>query len=158
MKRKIIGMLTILLLMPLALAQDEGANENMISPDQEVLWGIDIALEKIELALTFDVNKKAEVRLKHAQERLEEVKEMAEEGNIIAMNKAKDKRNEIIDDLELDEVNLNEDTRLHVTEMLQKHIIRLEEVKAEAPQSAQKGLENAILKSSKVLEKFEVQI
>ena len=50
-----------------------------ITPDSH-LYGIDKALERISLALTINKEKKAERRLKHAEERLLEVEQMLAEG------------------------------------------------------------------------------
>jgi len=52
-----------------------------ITPDS-ALWGIDRALEKIALALTFDNSAKAQKGLRHAHERLLEVKAMIEEDKL----------------------------------------------------------------------------
>ncbi len=58
-----------------------------ITPDSP-LWGIDTALENIDLALTFDNEVKVRKRLEIASERLLEAKLMAERNNVDAVERA----------------------------------------------------------------------
>ena len=121
-----------------------------ITPDS-FLWGLERVVEKIQLAFTFDIAKKAELRLKIANERLAEVEVMIEENKLEAKEKAEKARVEEIKELEKLEI----ENKSNVQEMLQKHITKLEEVKEKVPEEAKKGLETAIVSSSKVLEKIE---
>jgi len=58
-----------------------------VTPDN-LLWGIDRALENINLALTFDKSSKAQKGLQHAHERLLEVKAMIEKNELEHAEKA----------------------------------------------------------------------
>ena len=59
-----------------------------ITPDT-TLYGLDLAVERIKLALTFNKVTKVKVELKNAGERLAETKLMIEEGNLEAAEKAR---------------------------------------------------------------------
>ena len=69
------------------------------TPDSP-LWGIERALERINLALTFDRAKKAEKRLLHARERLLEVQAMAKKGKLKHAAKAAEAHAEEVEDAE----------------------------------------------------------
>ena len=80
--------LTISLIAPMVLAEenvviatvsDNLEEEAGINPDS-VFYGLDRAMERIQLALTFDKAKKSETALRNAEERLAEVKAMIQEG------------------------------------------------------------------------------
>lgn len=58
-------------------AQEPELADAGVEPDS-ALYGLDRAMERISLALTFDKAKRAEKALKHAEERLAEVKAMIE--------------------------------------------------------------------------------
>ncbi|MCH7567952.1 MAG: hypothetical protein IIA87_00890 [Nanoarchaeota archaeon] len=88
----LLSSLLIFVTLSFVIAQDQAvsAEEEIqagVTPDNP-LWGIDRALENINLALTFDKSAKAEKGLKHALERLLEVKAMIEEEKIPDAEKA----------------------------------------------------------------------
>jgi len=122
-----------------------------------IFWIFDRTIEKIQLLLTFNVVKKAELRLKIADERLAEIEVLIKKNKIKAREKAeKSRENEIKKLGELSD-EIKEETNktiINILENLQKHIDRLKQVKERAPEDAQEGLANAIDKSSKVLKKF----
>lgn len=80
MKKLLSVLIAVLLMMPLVAAQDEEVKAGILP--SSFLWGIDRAIEKIQLLLTFDVASKAERRLLIAEERLAEVKAMIEQNRL----------------------------------------------------------------------------
>lgn len=80
---KIIALMMLVLMSSLAFAEGEVcvsvACENAgITPDS-TLYGLDTALEKLQLAITTNKQEKAKLELEFAQERVEEVVKMINE-------------------------------------------------------------------------------
>ena len=91
--KKIMGLFVAMLLvlsLPLALAEEETEDAG-VTPDSP-LYGLDRAMDRIALALTFNKAAKAEKGLNIAQERLMEAKEMADESKNIQDLAASSKR------------------------------------------------------------------
>ena len=107
-----ISIILILLILPLITAQDISTTEEDIeagvTPDNTFAWGIDRALENINLALTFDISKKAEKRLLQARERLLEVKEMIEQNKIEDAEKAEQEHQKTIEKVRIEISSLDE--------------------------------------------------
>ena len=79
-------------LTPAEVAQEIELPENetvSVGPDKPLLWGLKRAIERIDLALTFDKAAKAKKGLAHARERLLEVRQMIKEKRIASAEKAK---------------------------------------------------------------------
>jgi len=87
MKKAIAILLTCLLVLPLALAQQP--EEPGVTPDS-FFWGLDNAIDQLTLLLTFDKAEKARKGLEIARERLLEVKQMIEENKAEAAQKAEE--------------------------------------------------------------------
>ncbi len=87
MKKIIAILLTCLLVLPLALAQQP--EDPGITPDS-FLWGLDNAIDQLTLLLTFDQAEKARKGLEIARERLLEVKQMIKENKADAAKKAEE--------------------------------------------------------------------
>ena len=155
---KILSLIVAILLltMPLVAAQEIETNAG-ITPDQGILWGIDVAIEKIIMLLTTKPENKVALGLHIASERLAEIKLMAEQNKIQSMDKAEIERENIIDEVEENAKGLSEEHRAFVAIRLQKHIDKLLEVKEEVPEQAKTGLDTAIEKSSYVLERMRVR-
>ena len=151
----IVGIL--LLASPLVIAQ-EAEMDAGITPDQGFLWGIDIAIERIRMALTFRYENKVNLGLQIANERLAEIKAMAEQNKIQFMNKAEIERRNMINEVERNSAGLSEEHRLRISERLQNHINKLEEVKEVVSEQAQRGLDTAIQRSSQVLERMKLRM
>ncbi|MBR9681987.1 MAG: hypothetical protein GOV00_04285 [Candidatus Altiarchaeota archaeon] len=83
---KVQTLLTVMILLVPIMADSQERNEG-ITPDS-FLWGIDVALDKISLALTSNPESRAEKALEIAQERLMEVKAMVEANKVEAAAKA----------------------------------------------------------------------
>ena len=88
MKYSIFGFLLIILLMPIANAQ-QITQDPGITPDS-FLWGIDKALEQISLLVLTSPDAKATKGLEIASERLSEIKLMIEENKLEAAIKAQE--------------------------------------------------------------------
>jgi len=147
----------------------EGVEENVsagITPDRPILWGLERALERIQLALTFNKVKKAELRLKLAEERLAEMKLMAKKKKVKAMLKAQMIHAKLINQILGENVTINEtvgqDENLTKAEKialrLEKHLQVLQAVKEKlesmnvtAP-GIERAIQNAVNRTSKVLE------
>lgn len=91
--------MSLLLAMPFAFAQELALPAPGMAPDSPI-WGLDLALEKLQLALTTNQLTKVELRLKFARERLAEAKLMAEQNKFAEAEEAELEREEEIDDLE----------------------------------------------------------
>lgn len=72
-----------------------------ITPDSP-FYGLDRALERISLALTFNKAKRSEKSLRHALERLAEVKAMVEENKLKEADEAGDNFGDDLEDIEDD--------------------------------------------------------
>ena len=105
---KLFLLLTFFILVNLAAAQTEVADqadentdedttdeEKGITPDS-FLWGLDNAIDRLSLLLTFDEGKKARKGLEIARERLLEVKAMAEENKFEDAEKAKEEHGRVL--------------------------------------------------------------
>ena len=97
MKKAIFaGILSILLLLSIINAQTQSKKEDAgVTPDS-FLWGLDVALDNLNLLLTFNPTEKARKGIDIARERLEEVKVMAEENKLDAAEKAKEEQVKIL--------------------------------------------------------------
>lgn len=71
------------------VATAEDVSDAGITPDQPIRWGIERAIERIDLALTFNKAAKAKKGLAYARERLMEVKTMIADKKLDAAEKAK---------------------------------------------------------------------
>ena len=86
-KINFIGILLIVLILPIISAQE--ATDAGVTPDS-FLWGLDKALDNLNMLLTFDKGEKAKKGIEIARERLLEVKAMVEENKLGAAEKAKE--------------------------------------------------------------------
>jgi hypothetical protein len=89
MKTTAIVMVALLLTMAPVFAQEADLPDPGVTPGS-VLYGLDKALERIELALSRGSERKAQVHLKHANERLAEIKVLSEEGDTTHIDEAEE--------------------------------------------------------------------
>lgn len=157
-----MGLVAMMLLAPMSFAQAVAADELQDKTDagvlpESALYGIDIAFERIQLALTNDPAKKAELALANAKEHLAEAKVEAKADKHTEKDKALAKHDESLGDVEKAKQGLSEEQRAHVQEMLQKHVDRLTAVREKliAKGVDSRGVDNAIESSSKVLLKVK---
>jgi hypothetical protein len=95
-----------------------------IGPDS-IMYGLDRAMERISLALTFNKVKKAKKALKNAEERLAEVEDMIEKNESEEADIAQENYDEAINETEelIDEIESNED--VNTTEEALKEVMGL---------------------------------
>jgi hypothetical protein len=108
MKLKMLGavFLALLLVVPVVAQEttetvEDSEDESGVTPDSP-LYGLDRAIERLQLSLTFDRAAKAKMGLRFAAERLEEVRQMIEEKKISSAERAKTEYDEIIETVEED--------------------------------------------------------
>lgn len=151
----VLAMLMVISAVPLAFADTEVSNttdetdnttieepkeEAGITPDSPI-WGLERAIERIDLALTFNKAKKIEKRLAHARERLYEVQVMITEKKMTKAAKAQKAHKKTMEDVEEDIEDLgNGDAEGELTEMVKIG----EEVKRQA--AIVQKIQNAKLK------------
>ena len=129
---------------------ETATEEVSVTPDSP-LWGVKLAIEKIDLALTFNRAAKSEKGLKYAHLRLLEVEKMMKKGDFKNAGKAEEVRAKLITKTRkhLDEEKTKEGETPKVKDLesrLQRHIEVLEAVKAklEAKGVPTQGIENAL--------------
>jgi hypothetical protein len=71
-----------------------------ITPDQKFLWNVELALERLDIAMTLDTSEKAKKKVAHAMERLAEAKQMVEQKMFDDAKQAQKEHDEIIMGLE----------------------------------------------------------
>lgn len=132
--KKLLSILIILLLIPIALAQEESTiadeEDTGVLPDSP-FYGFKLAFERLNLALTFNRAAKAEKRLLQAQRRLQEIEIMLAKNKIKAAEKAQlqyDKLLEKIEELEI----TNPEKAAKIQERLDKHQEKLEQIRERA--------------------------
>jgi hypothetical protein len=79
---------------------EEASAEAGITPDQPILWGLERAIERISLALTFNKSAKAKKGLAHARERLMEVKAMIMQKRFGAAEAAQEEYENLMDEVQ----------------------------------------------------------
>lgn len=151
----------MLLLIPMAFAHEEELElaDPGTTPDSPV-WGLDKAIEKIGVALTFNKGKKVEKRLANANERLAEVHAMIDANKADHAARAEEAREEEVAEIESDiekDGGIPEDIKAKVLENLQKHITVLQEVKAKLEEKGldASGISNAIAKGTEAISRFQ---
>ena len=132
--KRYLTVLLFLVLLPLVLAQENISESPGITPDS-LLWGVDTALEQISLLLAMNPEAKATKGLEIAQERLLEIKAMAEEKNLPALEKARDSHSKTLLKIKenvrsLDEENSESllETELELEKELSNHQEEIEEI------------------------------
>lgn len=145
--KRMFGIFAVLLLvLSPVVAQDTGATEDIeieelpleggpgelegdpgVTPDSP-LWGIDVALDRIRLALATGPDK-AKVGLRIAEERLLEVRAMAEAGNAEAADKAEEAHDEslanVVEDVEEFNGEAGEDEIAELEDRIDRHLAAL---------------------------------
>ena len=162
--KNIIFLTFLIFILPIVNAQQTTLEGPGVTPDS-FLWGLDKALEQLNLLLTFDEGNEARKGLEIARERLLEIKIMAEENKFEAVEKAKEDhkktlakvRNDIKEIEEDNDVEELEDI-IEIERGLEDHNEEIEEtfaelkvkikVKGETTQE-QKDLIDSILNSLK---------
>ena len=138
MKRVVVILLMILIL-PIVNAQQtpQSAEDAGVMPDS-FLWGLDKALDQLNLLLTFDKGEKAKKGIEIARERLLEVKEMVNENKLEAAEKAKEEHGKTLVKVkqsvkEIEENNSTQEIKevIEIEKELEEHDEGIEEVNTE---------------------------
>lgn len=121
-----------------------------------ILYFLDIAIERLEINSAKTDNDRARIALEHAAEHLAEAQLEARDKNIVAKDRAIEEHNKALDDAAKAAPGLSEEHRAKVEAMISKHLAVLQAVKAKLGESA--GVDNALAKSGRVLEKARTRV
>jgi hypothetical protein len=134
------AILLVLLAMPMTMAQEAPEVELPdpgITPDS-FLYFLDLALDNLALALTFDNDAKIEKSLSIAEERLSEARTMALEGKVEAMSKAEGEHGKAMKKIktQLEDIDDSDsegelEKELKVENKIQRHTVKVNEVRDE---------------------------
>lgn len=153
-----------LFVLPIVFAEETNQTQQLTTEEQAVvgftpdhpLYGLERAVEKVRLALTFNEQAKAEMHVQLAYERLVEAKSMEQKNKTqFVPELVKDYEDEVaaaeasIAKAETHGQNVTA-VRMHVMEMTAKHIEVLQRVMENAPESAQSGIQTAIQNAEQV--------
>lgn len=159
--KKIITVLMglLVLMMPAVLAEglepEVGAG---ITPDM-IFYKLDVWWDEVRIRNADTVVEQARLRLEVAEERLSEMKKMAEQNKLRAMEEAIGQHRNQLTNIERNVEELGTDElKNQIQERLQKHNNVLESVMENAPEQAQEGLNKALQSSSAVFENNQLQI
>src|SRR3989338_7741561 len=129
---RLIGLVLIILVLPIANAHEEPVQAG-VTPDS-FLWGLDKALDNLNLLLTFDKGEKARKGIEIARERLQEVKAMVGENKLEAAEKAKEaevkilsKVKEIISNIEEENSTKQIEQEIEIEREIEEHEDEVEE-------------------------------
>lgn len=147
--KRILFVIMVLLLTTAVVAQGAGT-----TPDS-IFYGLDRALEQVRLAFTRNLEKRVDVNLGHAEERLAELQEMLDKGKTKYSEKLLESRQKSLDNAQEEVEKAKEEGKdvevlaAKIEEMHAKHIIVLQGLLDKVPEQARSGIENAIEKSSR---------
>ncbi len=134
---KSIAIVLCILMLTMAPVYAQEAAEAGITPDS-FLYGLDVALDQISLLLTFDRGAKAKKGLKIAEERLLEVKKMAEENKLEAMQRAQREHSNVLGTVTsavrgLERANSTEEIEdeIEIEKKLEEHRTKIEMIRGE---------------------------
>lgn len=149
--KKILSLLVSLLVLatPVFAAEEAEFVDPGVTPNSPV-YGLDRALERIQLAITFKEEEKAKLKFKFAEERLAEAEVMAEEGE-------EELAEELMEDYEegLNETNEEIERAVargqnvtdlveHVSTRTSKHLEVLQRVYEKVPEQARAAIAHAM--------------
>ncbi|WP_456474384.1 DUF5667 domain-containing protein [Candidatus Pyrohabitans sp.] len=164
MRRMFMLVMTFMFLLPAsALAQENISEEEAgIAPDS-FLYLFDRLFEKLELALAVSEEAKVKVRLKHAEERLAEIKLMQKKNKTEVIVKLSEEYKEDIEEAEREieeaekkKKNVTE-VKIKVVEATAKHLEVLQQVYELVPEEAKPAIEYALNVSRTGHEKIKME-
>ncbi|NTV22867.1 MAG: hypothetical protein HGA85_00640 [Nanoarchaeota archaeon] len=140
--KKLVLFSIVLLLVFSALAQEDVIEtEDTVDPGttpDSLMWGVDVAMDKISLALTFDNAKRAEKALQVAEERLAEVRAMIKAKKLEHSLKAEQEHEKLLIEVETEVENEKKDKgsdqledTIKLEQRLSRHKQRFEKVESE---------------------------
>jgi spore coat protein CotF len=163
MNVKAIVLCALVLTMAPVYAQEAGLPDPGVKPDS-ILYGLDRAIERIELALARGHANKAEVHLNHAQERLAEVKALVEENKI---EDVEDTLEDYQEEMEEASNEINEAQGIgqnvsalvkEINESIDKHVAILQLVVDKVPEQAKEAIQRNIDRAIANNERHRVKI
>lgn len=105
-----VALLALGMMVPLMAAAEDNVTDVVdveldireagITPDSP-LYGLDKAMERLRLVVTFGETNKVKLKLKFAEERLSETEQMIEEGNDVAAEEAQLEHDETLDEVQV---------------------------------------------------------
>lgn len=132
-KISLIGILLTILILPVASSHEEKVDPG-VTPDS-FLWGLDKALDNLNLLLTLNPTEKARKGIGIARERLEEIKLMAEENKLEAAVKGKEEQLKILSKVKKSVSDIKEENstkqieeEIEIERELEEHEEEIEEV------------------------------
>lgn len=132
--KKILALVVFVFLIQIAYAHEEKVVDPGVTPDS-FLWGLDKALDNLNLLLTFNPAEKARKGIEIARERLEEVKVMAEANNLEAAEKGKNEQVKVltkvkksISDIKEENATKQIEEEIEIERELEEHEEEVEEV------------------------------
>ena len=153
----LVALLTLMLCMPIALAQEDELPSAGITPSSK-LYFMDVVMDKIKVAMTRDPLEKAKLRIKIAEERVAEAEAESLKGNDYESMVAMAEHQKEMLGVEKEKEKMSEEQIQFIEQKLSKHLEVLQKVKSRVPESAMSGIEHAINSSSKVIEHFREKI
>ncbi len=135
MKKNILVTLILLTIFMLPLSSSKTTEDPGVTPDS-FLWGLDKALDQLNLLLTFNEGEKATKGLEIARERLLEVKAMIEENKLEAAEKGKDAHGKTLVKVKESIASLEEDDSIQEIEKIVEIEKELEEHEEEIEQKS----------------------
>lgn len=161
--KKILSILTLLLLMPFVLAQETTTTQSAGLTANSVFYQADLTLEKIQLFFTLDDLSKVQKQTRFNEERLSEIEKLS--------LKNKDYSTKIIKTQQLYEkqlikaeekastINNNEDRKLalmYLNAKSQQHLLILNNLKGIVPSQAVSGIDTAINSSTRYKDRVKM--
>ncbi len=150
---RIIALILIVLIVLPIVSADEYYNAG-ITPDSS-MYGLDLAMERMSLALSSKGPAKAEKRLNIATERLAELSALINKGNSQSVDELINenrKQMQLVEDAILTEKDAGKSVAFlerKIAIATYNHVLILEEVLGKVPLAGQSGLRNAIQESTK---------
>lgn len=149
--RQLVALTAIVLLAATATAHADHSSESLPEATHKpgsVMFGLERAMESVDLALTFSQEKKVRKKLKYAEERLIEANQLAEENESKRAEKAvrmySRQMKEVNRSLERLPEDRQDDLRQHVKGSVEVQAAVLESVMKKTPEAANKGLKNVL--------------
>lgn len=149
--KRLVALLALILLATTATAHTDHSSEALPEATHKpgsVMFGMEQAMESIDLALTFDREKKVKKQLKHAEERLAEANQLAKQNKSDRAEKAIKIYSRQMEDINRSLQELPKDRReeLHqdVKESVEVQSAVLEDILHKTPKAANEGLKNAL--------------
>jgi len=156
MKQISLMLVILLFASPLVMAQTI-EQEAGITPDSPI-WKLEVAMEKIMMALTFQQKDKINYGLKIAEERLAEMKVMISKNKPEFIGKIEEERNRIVNQMYTQEMTkLTEQNKIQIMQKLEQHTENMEQFKEQLQEQTRNKLEISTKKSSEVLENMKLK-